>query len=76
MVARASGRRASGALGNSGGGSLMAAYQSQALGVTMEATPGLTIPDALHQLQPADKYVSLCAHGGRPEVLTGGLIHR
>lgn len=57
-------------LGNSGGGSLMAAYQSQALGVTMEATPGLTIPDALHQLQPADKYVSLCAHGGRPEVLT------
>ena len=37
-------------LGNSGGGSLMAAYQSQALGVTMEATPGLTIPDALHQL--------------------------
>lgn len=37
-------------LGNSGGGSLMAAYQSQALGVTMKATPGLTIPDALHQL--------------------------
>ena len=57
-------------LGNSGGGSLMAAYQSQANGVTMTATPGLTIPDALHDLIPADLYISLCAHGGRPEVLT------
>ena len=57
-------------LGNSGGGSLMAAYQSQAVGVTMQATPGLTIPRALQELHTADFYVSLCAHGGRPEVLT------
>jgi hypothetical protein len=57
-------------LGNSGGGSLMAAYQSQATGVTMTPTPGLKIPDALHDLIPADLYISLCAHGGRPEVLT------
>ena len=57
-------------LGNSGGGSLMAAYQSQALGVTMTPTPGLQLPQALHQLTAADLYVSLCAHGGRPEVLT------
>lgn len=57
-------------LGNSGGGSLMAAYQSQALGVTMTPTPGLKLPDALHDLPPADLYVSLCAHLGRPEVLT------
>lgn len=57
-------------LGNSGGGSLMGAYQSQALGVTMTPTPGLRIPDALHEITPADLYVSLCAHLGRPEVLT------
>jgi len=57
-------------LGNSGGGSLMAAYQSQAKGVTMKPTPGLQLPDALNELMPADLYISLCAHGGRPEVLT------
>lgn len=57
-------------LGNSGGGSLMAAYQSQSIGVTMQATPGLKIPRALRELKTADFYVSLCAHGGRPEVLT------
>lgn len=57
-------------LGNSGGGSLMAAYQSQALGVTMMPTPGLKLPEALDDLVPADLYVSLCAHLGRPEVLT------
>ncbi len=57
-------------VGNSGGGSLMGAYQSQALGVTMTPTPGLQLPDALNDLQPADLYISLCAHLGRPEVLT------
>ena len=57
-------------LGNSGGGSLMGAYQSQALGVTMSATPGMKIPEALHNIASADFYISLCAHLGRPEVLT------
>jgi len=57
-------------LGNSGGGSLMAAYQSQAKGVTMKPTPGLKLPEALNDIEPADLYISLCAHGGRPEVLT------
>lgn len=57
-------------LGNSGGGSLMAAYQSQAKGITMTPTPGLELPPALEQIEPADLYISLCAHGGRPEVLT------
>ena len=57
-------------LGNSGGGSLMGAYQSQALGVTMTPTPGLTLPDELHELIEADLYISLCSHLGRPEVLT------
>ena len=57
-------------LGNSGGGSLMGAYLSQAQGVTMTPTPGLRLPDAVHDLPGADLYVSLCAHIGRPEVLT------
>lgn len=57
-------------LGNSGGGSLMGAYQSQAQGVTMTPTPGLKLPEALHDLPAADLYISLCAHLGRPEVLT------
>jgi pimeloyl-ACP methyl ester carboxylesterase len=57
-------------LGNSGGGSLMAAYQSQAVDPVLEATPGLKVPDAVNYLLPGDYYVSLCAHAGRPEVLT------
>lgn len=60
-------------LGNSGGGSLMGAYQSQALGVTMKPTPGLQLPAALDNLIAADCYISLCAHLGRPEVLTAWL---
>ncbi len=57
-------------LGNSGGGSLMGAYQSQAAGVTMKPTPGMQLPSALEDLPPADLFISLCAHLGRPEVLT------
>ena len=57
-------------LGNSGGGSLMGAYLSQAEGVTMTPTPGLRLPDAVHDLPGADLYISLCSHIGRPEVLT------
>jgi hypothetical protein len=55
-------------LGNSGGGSLMAAYQSQAV------APKLTAEgkgaEALASLPAADLYISLNAHQGRPEVLT------
>jgi pimeloyl-ACP methyl ester carboxylesterase len=57
-------------LGNSGGGSLMAAYQSQTAGVTIEPAPGLSLDDALDDLPAADAYVSLNAHAGRPEVMT------
>lgn len=57
-------------LGNSGGGSLMAAYQSQAVEPDLAAGPGLTVPDAARELPAADLYVSLNAHPGRPEVLT------
>ncbi|MBI2705511.1 MAG: alpha/beta hydrolase [Actinobacteria bacterium] len=57
-------------LGNSGGGSLMAAYQSQATDPSIEPARGLTLPQAALELRPADLYVSLQAHVGRPEVLT------
>ena len=57
-------------LGNSGGGSLMAAYQAEATVPSLDDLlkgPGL---DALHALPKADLYVSLNAHTGRPQVLT------
>ena len=57
-------------LGNSGGGSLMAAYQSQAQAPDLQPVAGLALPEALGDLPPADLYVSLNAHPGRPEVLT------
>jgi pimeloyl-ACP methyl ester carboxylesterase len=57
-------------LGNSGGGSLMGAYQSQATDPNITATEGLSLPDAVLDLLPADLYVSLNAHPGRPDVLT------
>ena len=57
-------------LGNSGGGSLMAAYQAEATGATLAAAAkGATRP-ALEALVPGDLYISLNAHKGRPEVLT------
>jgi len=56
-------------LGNSGGGSLMAAYQSQA--VEPNVTPsGGRAADAIADLPAADCYVSLAAHPGRPDVFT------
>jgi hypothetical protein len=61
------------ALGNSGGGSLMAAYQSQATDPSIQPAPGMSLPDAALELGPADLYVSLNAHPGRPEVLTAWL---
>ncbi len=60
-------------LGNCGGGSLMAAYQSQATDPHLVATPGSRVPAALESLVPGDLYVSLQAHPGRPEVLTNWL---
>lgn len=57
-------------LGNSGGGSLMAAYQSQATRPTLRPRRFRKIPDAARTLPPADLYISLQAHLGRPEVLT------
>jgi hypothetical protein len=57
-------------LGNSGGGSLMALYQSQAVSPSMTAPPGLKVAEAVRDLLPGDLYVSVASHPGRPEVLT------
>jgi len=57
-------------LGNSGGGSLMAAYQSQAVSPKLAPVAGGAIPAAANELLSADLYISLNAHPGRPEVLT------
>lgn len=60
-------------LGNSGGGSLMGAYQSQATEPVIAPARDLQLPDAAFDLPVADLYVSLNAHPGRPEVLTAWL---
>ena len=55
-------------LGNSGGGSLMAAYQSQAVEPNVGPVTGMRpLPD-IENLPPGDLYVALAAHSGRPEI--------
>jgi pimeloyl-ACP methyl ester carboxylesterase len=57
-------------LGNSGGGSLMGAYQAEAIAPTlMDGLKGAG-RDTLASLPKADLYIALNAHQGRPEVLT------
>jgi len=55
-------------LGNSGGASLMGAYQAQALDPHLD--PGSAPAELLAHLPPADLYISLAAHSGRAKVLT------
>jgi hypothetical protein len=57
-------------LGNSGGGSLMAAYQAEAQASTLAEGAGETLRNALRALHEAQLHISLNAHPGRPEVLT------
>jgi len=57
-------------LGNSGGGSLMGAYQAEATAPTLASGVRGPGAEALAALPAADLYVSLNAHAGRPEVLT------
>lgn len=57
-------------LGNSGGGSLMAAYQSQAAEPNVTALPGLRLAAGVDDLPAGDAYISVAAHLGRPDVLT------
>jgi pimeloyl-ACP methyl ester carboxylesterase len=60
-------------LGNSGGGSLMAAYQSQATEPSVTPVAGMRPLPAIEQLPPGDLFIALTAHAGRPEVLTAWL---
>ena len=57
-------------LGNSGGGSLMGAYQAEATDPTLGDLLSGAGREALETLPAANLYVSLNAHQGRPEVLT------
>lgn len=57
-------------LGNSGGGSLMAAYQAQAVDPHVTPLLGMRPAAGLTDLPAADGYVSTAAHPGRPDVLT------
>lgn len=57
-------------LGNSGGGSLMAAYQSQAVDPNVTPLPETRPAAGLNTLPPADGYIASAAHPGRPDVLT------
>ncbi|MCV6965025.1 alpha/beta hydrolase [Mycobacterium intermedium] len=57
-------------LGNSGGGSLMAAYQSQAVEPNVTPLEGMRPAAGADELLPADGYVATAAHLGRPDVLT------
>ncbi|WP_006241703.1 alpha/beta hydrolase [Mycolicibacterium tusciae] len=57
-------------LGNSGGGSLMAAYQAQACDPHVTPLDGMRPAAGLGDLLPADGYIASAAHPGRPEVLT------
>lgn len=57
-------------LGNSGGGSLMAAYQAQSTDHHVMPLDGMRPAAGLNDLPPADGYVASAAHPGRPDVLT------
>jgi pimeloyl-ACP methyl ester carboxylesterase len=57
-------------LGNSGGGSLMAAYQAQAVDPHVTPQKGMRPAAGLGELPAADGYIASAAHPGRPEVLT------
>lgn len=57
-------------LGNSGGGSLMAAYQANAVDKHVTPLEGMRPAAGLDDLPAADGYVASAAHPGRPDVLT------
>ena len=60
-------------LGNSGGGSLMAAYQSQAVEPNVRPAVGMQPLAVIEDLPPGDLFIALAAHSGLPEVLTNWL---
>lgn len=60
-------------VGNSGGGSLLAAYYAQTRESVVRAPYAAPIADGLDDLPAGELYVSLAAHLSRPEVLTNWL---
>src|SRR3546814_9844294 len=63
-------------LGNSGGGSLMGAYQAEAIAPTLTDRLPPVGQDALASIIKGDLYISFNAHQGRPEVLTDWMEDR
>jgi hypothetical protein len=57
-------------LGNSGGGSLMAAYQREAKNGALAREAEGKLGEALRGIPQGQLYISLNAHPGRPEVMT------
>ncbi|MCP3854106.1 MAG: alpha/beta hydrolase [Actinomycetia bacterium] len=60
-------------VGNSGGGSLMGAYQSQAVEPNITPTHDLAPLDCIDDLIAGDLYIFLAAHPGRPEIFANWL---
>ena len=60
-------------LGNSGGGSLMAAYHSQAVEPNLTPTWDQRPLDMIDDLIPGDLFVFVAAHTGRPEIMANWL---
>lgn len=57
-------------IGNSGGGSLMAAYHSQSREPSIRPARGRELLPEVLRLPPADLFIFVAAHPGRPEILT------
>jgi hypothetical protein len=60
-------------IGNSGGGSLLATYQSQAVAPSLKPVRGMRPVGAAQHLVPGDLYVSVAAHPDRADLITGCL---
>ena len=60
-------------VGNSGGGSLMAAYLAQSRRPVIRPARDATLHDGIEALPGAELYLSVAAHPGRPQVLTNWL---
>lgn len=60
-------------LGNSGGGSLLAAYHAQSQAPVVRPPHGLRLAAGIDELPAAELYISLVAHPGRPQVFTNWL---
>ena len=57
-------------IGNSGGGSLMGAYHSEAVEPNIEPVEGMPPSPGLDDLPAGDLFVFVSAHPGRPEIFT------